>query len=371
MRIVHTADLHLDASFASLHLRGEVAAALRQARRESLRRLVEVALAEGADVVTIAGDLYEHERSGSDTANFLRAQFERLAPRPVLLPPGNHDPYSPDSLYRQTSWPGNVFVFRDERLQPLPLAEGVTVWGAGHGSPSLRRSLLAPVEGVGTHLLLLHASDTTSVPPGKEPHCPLTSQQVADCGFAAALLGHYHRPSSLSPGQTLLYPGSPEPLGFDEEGDHGALLLDLDGGALSARSVCPARLRFASLVLDVSGADNRDTVGDALAAQAREGGLEGAFLRLRLVGSRHPDLDLDPEALASRFADIFASLDLSDKTRPPYDYQALAREVSTRGLFVRKVLARADQQGEEQFALVDEALELGLRAFAGEELRPR
>ena len=48
---------------------------------------LDLALELGADAVTIGGDLYEHERATQDTGNFLRLQFERLAPARAFIAP--------------------------------------------------------------------------------------------------------------------------------------------------------------------------------------------------------------------------------------------------------------------------------------------
>ena len=112
MRILHTADVHLDRAYSGAGMTSSIAAARRQELREALRRFVDLALELRVDVVTIGGDLYEHERSTLDTGNFLAAQFERLGDIPVLIATGNHDPCVPDSLYRRVDWPANVHDLR-------------------------------------------------------------------------------------------------------------------------------------------------------------------------------------------------------------------------------------------------------------------
>ncbi len=62
MKILHFSDLHLDTSFASLGMTPDVASQRRGELRGALRRILEIAKNRNVDVVTVGGDLYEHER---------------------------------------------------------------------------------------------------------------------------------------------------------------------------------------------------------------------------------------------------------------------------------------------------------------------
>ncbi len=99
MRLVLFGDLHLDAPFTWLQADRAIHAQRRQALRETLRNIVELAQAEKADALLCSGDLFEHERTSPDTGAFLKAIFAELHPMPVIIAPGNHDWFGPQSLY--------------------------------------------------------------------------------------------------------------------------------------------------------------------------------------------------------------------------------------------------------------------------------
>jgi len=101
-------------------MKTDIANNRRQELRDALRRFIDLALEQKVDAVTIGGDLYEHERSTLDTGHFLRQQFERLAPIPAFIAPGNHDPYVPESLYRQIEWPPQRHYLQRARLPSRP-----------------------------------------------------------------------------------------------------------------------------------------------------------------------------------------------------------------------------------------------------------
>ena len=81
MKFLHFADLHLDTPFRWAP--PELARARRQALRQTLTRMCELAADQRVDALTCGGDLYETDRFTPDTAEFLRATFASLDPLPV------------------------------------------------------------------------------------------------------------------------------------------------------------------------------------------------------------------------------------------------------------------------------------------------
>src|SRR5579884_1508078 len=126
--VVHSSDLHLDASpgYAG---REAGPAALRP-----LRQVLQTARAVGAQVVVLAGDVFEHNRQPAALLDQAAQLLAASALRVVILP-GNHDPLTPDSVYRRGGLadPANVCVLGvsvDEAVV-LPDLE-LEVWGHAH-----------------------------------------------------------------------------------------------------------------------------------------------------------------------------------------------------------------------------------------------
>jgi DNA repair exonuclease SbcCD nuclease subunit len=359
LRLLHFADLHLDRSFASQRLFGVAAQRRREDLRAALQRVLERAEREQVDLITCAGDLFEHDHITRETATFLAQSLGQTA-RPILIAPGHSDPATPSSPYRYLRWPTNVTVAAHEDLRPYVYG-GINIWAAGFNPVNVSESPLSstPALGEGTHLLLLHASDMHTVPDGVTPVAPIVQNQVEQAGFRHALLGHYH--DALSQG-LLTYPGSPEPLGWDEGGRHCVALVTVsDDQSVSVDLQDINQRRFVQETLDVTGMTSRDQVRDALLATRESQHLDGAVLRARLVGERSQSLDLDPRALALECNDGFAHLEFLDETRRLHDLQAVGSEFTSRGEMVRQLQAqRGDAERDET---VGRALQLALDAF--------
>ncbi|HEX3606702.1 MAG TPA: metallophosphoesterase [Candidatus Dormibacteraeota bacterium] len=375
-RLLHLSDLHLDRAFAGVGCFGEVARRRREGLRDALRRAGEAARQTGCDAVTIGGDLYEHEHAGLDTGRFLADTFASWQPMRVFLAPGNHDPLLPGSLYERTRWPANVHLFSGTTLEPVALADGLHLWGLAHHDPAWSGDPLegAPV-GPGVHLALFHGAELGGRPPGKSLHGPFQAERIAQRGFAAALCGHYHR-RRVDPVARLLYPGSPEPLTFDEEGGRGPVVVEVtERGHVEYQPLALNRWTAVQHDCDLEGSGSSGEAVERARACAREalGGLppERSMLRLTLRGEVSPDLALDLPLVEAAVADAtgVATVRLRDLTTPAIDVEAAASDRTARGAFTRTLLAAIDREDDPgERALLGETLRYGLQALAGAEV---
>ena len=124
MKLVHTADIHMDASFAGLAMPSSFGNRRRQSLRDVFHTIVERAGDWPADALLIAGDLFEHTRVSRDTLSFIVAEFQAIHHVPVFIAPGNHDPYQSDSPYAMESWPDNVHIFTEPAWRCHSVLEG-------------------------------------------------------------------------------------------------------------------------------------------------------------------------------------------------------------------------------------------------------
>jgi DNA repair exonuclease SbcCD nuclease subunit len=361
--IVHAADVHLETAFTDV--RG--GARRRAALADAFVRIVDLALERRADALTIGGDLYEAERAGPQTARFIFSQLARFG-GPVLVAPGNHDPYSSRALYAREDRPPNMRVFAEPAWSPFPLADDVTVYGFGHAPAEPGRPFAsARFDRPGTRIALVHGSDEDRCPPGKRATAPFTLAEIVASGATCALAGHYHGGAVLRDGvgePRLAYPGSPEPIKFGERGSHGALVVTIENGRVALEAVELARTRLIDLDVSLDDAASEHFVlgalEEALALYGRDD-----FLRVRLHGTIAPGTRIDRDLIADRFAAAAGAIEIADETVIA-DYAALAHEPNVRGRAVADLLALADAGDPDARA----ALRYTVAAFAGTELRP-
>jgi len=375
IRLLHLSDLHLDRAFAAMGCQGDLARRRRQGLREALTAAGRLAAEQDCAAVTIAGDLYEHERAGVDTGRFLADTFAAWQPMPVLIAPGNHDALMPGSLYRRIEWPSNVTIFQSSHLEPVELVEGVTVWGLAHREPSWQGDPLAGTSATGdsgVHLALFHGAELGSRPDGKSVHGPFHAERIRSAGFAAALCGHYHR-RRLDTRTGLLYPGTAEPLSFDEEGGRGPVLVEIDGrGEVRFSAHDTNRWSVYTVECDSEDCGSVESVIQAVTLSCAATGLtdpERTMIRVDLVGAVDCSLSLDAFTveLAVRERLNLAAVKVRDLTTPLFDLKSALIEESTRGAFVRAATAAAEAEPDEA-ATLEDALRYGLMALSGAEI---
>src|SRR5205807_6130701 len=212
----------------------------------------------------------------------------------------------------------------------------------------------------GTHLLLLHASDMSQVPQDVTPYKPILPAQIQEAGFRHALLGHYH---DARTSESITYPGSPEPLGWNESGRHCTALLTIDDGGDVQVVLEDINLRqFAQETIDVTGMTTLEQVRDAVMAMREHRQLDGGVIRATLVGERDHALTLDPQTLSMECSDGFAYLEFADHSRVSHDLEAAAQEFTSRGEMVRKLVDHKQGSRQEEQA-VSRALQPALDAF--------
>ncbi len=119
--LVHSSDLHLGADSRVRDLPG-------------LRLVLDAARTLGADVVLLAGDVFDHNRvplSMIDDA----ARLLDDAGLPVVILPGNHDCLAPTSVYRRGGLadPANVHVIGITHDEVVELPDlDLEIWGRPH-----------------------------------------------------------------------------------------------------------------------------------------------------------------------------------------------------------------------------------------------
>ena len=387
LQLLHIADLHLDRPFVGLS--PEQARVRRGALRDALDRALHVALDREVELITIGGDLWEEEHVLPDTCRWVADRLD-AAGVPVAIVAGNHDPLRRDGAWERTSWPANVTLLGAGALHELALGE-LSVWGASWGAEPLSARFLegfsVPEDGR-SHLLLIHGTfvDASPVPARSTEgsssalgergglHCPFSRESVRRAGFDLCLAGHLHG-GGVREGM-VVYPGSPEPLAWDETGRHALALVGIEREAAPRVELIDVNSRGVGRIeVDCEGAcssaDLERALGSALEGvlRAREARPLRLSLRAVLLGRIAPDCDVDLERLAS-IEHGLELLELHDRTSPSFDLDALAAQTSALGAFVRGLRARieATSPSGDSRRTLELALEMGLKAMHGDRL---
>ncbi len=384
MRFVQFSDVHLDASLRESKL--ALPEEKKQQRQRDIKKIVadacSLAREKECDVILIPGDLFDDESANFDTVCFLIDTFAAVAPLPIFVSPGNHDPYLPQSPYNSDfleekglpSWPDNVHVFSADTFEtvPLPGNQNIAVTGIGNiGRGTEQKRVLGqpiPLPTATFNLAMFHGS-REPFPPGKEATMPFRDQELLSQGFDYAAVGHYHTYAEITDKDGRIcgaYSGTPASQRLSEPGEKFVLLGEISDN----KNVTLQRLRLDRRTLhvvevDCSGLTHSEAVIRKIEDEARKVSQRKEdilFIRLEGRSPRGAVPELPSALLADEYFHVAVD---SGGLIPDYDLDAYLREPdrmkTVEGEFVRTLLEReAEAEDEKEKRLVRAALYYGL-----------
>lgn len=361
IKVFHCADIHLDSPFSLFSPRES------EKRRTELRAAFTSALMFARemkmDLFLISGDLFDGEYVTRDTREMLLREFEKAKDMRIFISPGNHDPFTPGSLYDTMEFPENVHVFGAERecvhLDDL----GVDVYGFGFTS---KNHLSSPV--VGWHgldkdrinILVCHGDMTSASQTG-----PISKKEIGDSGFDYIALGHIHKNSGLleENGVFYSYPGCIEGRGFDEQGYKGAMYGVISKGDVKMQFKRFSKSRYESVEIDISGTEDKISAIDKIREEIRQF-MEDTALRLTLTGELNKAFMILPNEIGKGCEYPYYT-EIIDKTFLRPDLGELEQNNTLKGVFCRKVLAEMENYSpeSEEYRILSIALKYGIAAL--------
>jgi DNA repair exonuclease SbcCD nuclease subunit len=205
--VVHSSDIHVDTHWTARQHGGDGTG--------GLRAVLDTARAVAADVVLLAGDIFDHNRLPRDVLARTAALLGSAAGTIVVLP-GNHDPAVDDCGWHRGPFAnhGHVHVLGVTRRPPLRLRElDLEIAGRPHTDyddmvplgplrPRRTRWRIAMAHG---HYMPVHDGAAY------QPSWLIHDRHIAEVDADYVALGHWNRPARVGPrGTRAYYCGSPE-----------------------------------------------------------------------------------------------------------------------------------------------------------------
>ena len=356
LRIIHTADVHLGARHDDL---GEQASAQRERQFAAFAATVDLAIAEKADLVLIAGDLFDSNTQPKRSVERVAEQLRRLATvriRTVMVP-GTHDCYDRASIYRAYdlkaiagSTPDDDWVTvltPDRPSVHLPAIDAVI-----HGPVfPTKKAPHSPMRDLGAVVTKARATAAWQIGvlhgsiliPGKTDRddVVITTEEIAASGLDYLALGHWHSSQQGKAGSvSYAYAGAPEPVALDQDRAGKVLLVELEatptGRSISVEERKVGKTRFEKLELDAAGVTSQPALIDSL----RRKGDPDLVFDVRIVGVRPDELDLHIDEIETALAGAFLKVRVRDRSLPALTEGLLPSADTIAGAFIRDLEAR-------------------------------
>ncbi|MFH1502923.1 MAG: DNA repair exonuclease [Candidatus Eisenbacteria bacterium] len=374
LKLVHTADVHLGAPLGWL---GERAAVQREQLKRTLTAVVDLAVAEKADCLVIAGDLFDSQSPPASDVRFAFQECGRFGAETgaaVVILPGSHDHLGPTSVYasyrKEFDRTGGVSVLGLDGRQSVDLERcGLSVRGTpplSNRSSTHQLAGLRPDPRFSWNVAVAHGSLTTA-PVAPDDH-PVSPDEIAAGGWSYVALGHWHSWRDVSVGRTkAIYPGAPEVMAVDQSGAGHVAVVELTPEGTNVKKVRVGSRAVLDLDVDVTGLPGMSAVADRVRSQAAPDA--DTILRLTVSGLAAVDAGLDVETLCDDLAPDYFRVLLGGRhyhvRLEESELEALPERLVV-GRFARLMKDRYEAaSGDAEREEIEDALQLGVALLQG------
>ena len=370
MKILHIADFHLDSAFSGFDK--ESADKRREELRECFVRAMKIAKEKGVQLVLIPGDLFDTPFCTGETRRVIFGAIRDVA-CPVVIAPGNHDYYNKNGTYADKMMPENAYVFTSNELGRFDFDElHVSVIGYGFTSDRYEMNPLAsevPMSSENINILCAHAEITKSF----SKYAPTNANAIARCGFTYAALGHVHKPDAPTKiADTLIsYSGFPQGRSFDEIGEGGAYIVDIDAEKnVNIERIVLSNMTYEIERVDVTSLSNDDDVIREISSLVLKKGYgKSVALRVILEGSVPSDYVPNVKRMESLTEELgLLLLQVKNECVSNFDLDYLEEDMSVRGEVYRRLLPLLNSADEGERAKGSLALRFALASLDKREL---
>jgi DNA repair protein SbcD/Mre11 len=370
IRILHTADLHLGASFATLGVNAYIGNQLCAAQQRVFEKIMQRANDWPADMVLIAGDLFDSTDVQAETVALVMETLEHLAPIPVYIVPGNRDPYVDNSPYATELWPENVTLFDSQEWQQcVHPSQEICIHGIGcngdDDSGDKFNALSIEKDGR-VHIALAHGTERSHRPPNGKCVAPFDAAAIAREGLAYLALGHFHEATEVKGDYptAIHYPGTPQGRNFNEQGSRYFLEVNIeDGTSVRVTPISCEEVIFKEYACPVG--TGRDPEGDL--DRILEGSPEREVARLRVTGTLASPAYRYMEALQQHARRRFLHAEIVDATEQENTPSVLKGQATCMSRFNETMASRMHDAPDSETALFEAyARDLALVACRGQ-----
>ena len=406
VKLIHTADLHLDSAFRSRFTKEE-AENRRQKQLMAWKELLSFAVEKKVQGILIAGDLFDSPVVSHGTMDFFLSTIAEHPEISFFYLRGNHD--TENTFRYQENLPKNLFLF-SERGKKYRLNDRLLLAGVEYGTKDIsfgenegatQGAVQAAEQGVGQetlrgaealskneseseeeskflklkeedcNILLLHGALYQGTPKGDsfqgEEGIFLKNLEKLPLSYIA--LGHIHKggEGKLNNGALWAYPGCLQGRGFDEEGERGFLYLKVEEEKKEIHKEFIPIKQGEFRILEIELLEDEGTLAclKKIEAEMEKAGISKEdSLRIILKGKKGLEQERNLRYLQLQLQDSVFFLEIRDECELSWNREEAMKEKSLKGEFLR-VLAAADNLSKEE---QEEIIALGMGLLQGGEL---
>ena len=355
MKFVHIADMHLDSAFSNLSDKDIMGDLRRLEQRKVFKKIIEYIKENDVGYLFISGDLYEHKYIKQSSIEYINNLFKEIPETKIFIAAGNHDPKVKNSYYNKFNWNSNVKIF-DSFIEKVEESD-CNIYGYSFDDFYCNNCGIEDflVEQNGKPNILVIHGNLDGVKKDDKPYNPISKKILLEKGFDYVALGHIHKPDYEN--KKIVYPGSTISLGFDELGKHGMIVGELNQD-LKLEFIPLDDEEFTISELNVDNLGSKEELIEKINTLNIN---PNEYVEIILKGGRNFEID---KYDILKYIQNDRIIKIKDETRLSRDLEKIANESTLRGLFVKEMLEKLENENDlEKKDILEKAVEIGLDAL--------
>lgn len=358
MKFIHCSDLHLDSKIEGLPT--EKSRVRREEILRTFERLVQYAKDNAVTAVIIAGDMFDTARISVKTKERVVTTIKNCNNVDFIYLAGNHD--ETNFINELGELPKNLkCVYDNWEYFDYNNVTIASVMLTNANCKAIYDTLKLNEQRI--NIVSLHGQVIGHKGEGQAHDISIPKLKEKNIDYLA--LGHIHSYSKdiIDLRGEYSYSGCLDGRGFDELGDKGFVLVEVEEKSIKTEFVKFSSRTLHEFEFNVENYPNWHSAVIALEGQLANQFESNSLLKIILTGEHKTDFYIDREGLASRLNEKFFFTKVYDKTVLKIEQTDYEADKSVRGEFVRTVMnSDMDDEYKKQVLL------LGLNALKGEEI---
>ena len=367
IKILHTADLHIGAPDGFLKNNADLR---RFENLMTFEKIIDLAEENNVQILAISGDLFD---SNNIEDRFVSAVFEKIAASSfkVVFAAGNHDPLDFSSPFLNRELPENLYVLGTND-QCITFDEiNLRIYGRSFESSYLKGEEAFSISSLDNdyiNIMVQHGELKSDL---NSDYNAITPKFVKNSKMDYIALGHVHKRSDIGriDNTFFAYCGCPEGQGFDELDQKGVYIGEIGKGICNLEFVPVSKRQHIHKMIDISDMSDCGKITDFILNTLKTdygNEYKENLYKIELIGEVSMDMELYIAEIKTRLDDELYFVKVKDSTEISLNLEELKKELSLKGIFVKKMLEKCATVDKEQQILYKKALQLGLKAFNGE-----
>ncbi len=354
MKILHTADIHLGSKIES-KFPSDISSIRKKELLSSFKRMVDYAKENDISVILLSGDVFDKDKPSLKEKEYFYKTIKSNPQITFFYLNGNHDK---EGSYIESDIE-NLKTFNKEKFTYYQI-EDICIGGIEISSSNYKSfySSLALNKNL-FNIVMLHGDATDSFGMDKVKIDNLKNKNI---DYLA--LGHIHKYQAgrIDDRGVYAFPGCLEPRGFDECGEKGFIVLDIENKKLSYEFIPFSTRTIIERNVDVTGAKDFYDI-ERIVKQAVYKFDKKNILRINLIGELEAGIDFDESDIEVSLSTFFF-VNVKNKTTLKINIDDYNDDKSLIGEFIRGIYNNPNYSLEDKHKLIN----MGLRAINGKEV---